>query len=256
MELGLQGRNVLVLSSTAGLGRAVAASLAAEGANTVVTGRDAERAADTAAHLPRAVPLAGDLREPDVPARLVREAADRLGGLDGLVVNTGGARPGGLLETDPDDEDAAFRALLRPATAAARAAVPLLRRSVAGRMVFIAARSALETTPELALSGTFRSGVVAAARSLAAELAPDVLVNVVVPGQFDTTGLRRFESSLAERTGKGTADVRQRHVDAIPMGRVGRPSELADMVAFLCGNRASYITGSVIRIDGGAARSH
>lgn len=111
MELGLQGRNVLVLSSTAGLGRAVAASLAAEGANVVVTGRDAERAADTAAHLPRAVPLAGDLREPDVPARLVREAADRLGGLDGLVVSTGGARPGGLLETDPDDEDAAFRAL-------------------------------------------------------------------------------------------------------------------------------------------------
>lgn len=256
MDLGLHGRSVLVLCSTAGLGHAAASSIAAEGADVAVAGRDAGRAADAAAQLPGAVPLVGDLREPDVPGRLVHDAAHRLGGLDGLVVNTGGARPGGLLEIDPDDEEAAFRAILRPALAAARAAVPWLRRSVAGRMVFIAARSALETTPELALSGTFRSAVVAAARSLAVELAPDVLVNVVVPGQFETAGLQRFEESLSGSTGDPASTVRRRHVDAIPMGRVGQPSELADMVAFLCSARASYITGSVIRVDGGAVRGY
>jgi len=256
VDLGLNGRRALVLGSTAGLGRAVADRLTAEGARVAVSGRDRERAAEVAASLPAAVSVAGDLRGEGVASTLVKRAAELLGGLDILVVNTGGATPGRLLNVGTDDEEAAFASILRPALAAARAAVDALRASATGRLIFIGARSMIETTPELALSGVFRSGVAAAARTLAVELAPDVLVNVVVPGQFDTGALSRFEASLAETEGLSTEEVRRRHLDAIPIGRIGRPEELADVVAFLCSDRASYVTGTIVRVDGGAVRGY
>jgi NAD(P)-dependent dehydrogenase (short-subunit alcohol dehydrogenase family) len=255
MDLGLTGRRALVLAGTGGLGRAVADGLAAEGCRVAVSGRDVTRCQQAAAALPDGVGLAGDLVEPGVPADIVRQAADRLGGLDIVVVNTGGGRPGGLLDVSDDDEEAGYASMLRPALAAARAAVPFLRASPAGRLVFITARSVVEASPELALSGVFRSGVAAAARSLALELAPDVLVNVVVPGQFDTGGLHRFEASLVAG-GTTAEEVRRRHVGLIPLGRIGQARELADAVVFLASDRASYITGSVLRVDGGAVRGY
>jgi NAD(P)-dependent dehydrogenase (short-subunit alcohol dehydrogenase family) len=256
MDLGLRDRRALVLASTSGLGHAIAAGLAAEGARVAVSGRSAARVADVARRLPEAVGLAADLTEPDAPARLVAEAVDRLGGLDVLVVNTPGAAVGGLLDVSVADEEAAYAALLRPALAVARAAAAELRRSELGRMVFITARSVLEVTPDLALSAVFRSGVAAAARALAAELAPEVLVNIVVPGQFATGGLARFEAAVAGRDATTVEEVRRRHEAAIPLGRVGLATELADVVTFLCSARASYVTGSVIRVDGGAVRGY
>jgi NAD(P)-dependent dehydrogenase (short-subunit alcohol dehydrogenase family) len=255
MDLGLTGRRALVLAGTGGLGRAVADGLAAEGCRVAVSGRDVTRCEHAAAALPDGVGLAGDLAQPGVPADIVRQAADRLGGLDIVVVNTGGGRPGGLLDVSEDDEQAGYASMLRPALAATRAAVPFLRASPAGRLVFITARSVVEASPELALSGVFRSGVAAAARSLALELAPDVLVNVVVPGQFDTGGLHRFEASLVA-AGSTAEEVRRRHVELIPLQRIGHAPELADAVVFLASDRASYITGSVIRVDGGAVRGY
>ena len=209
MDLGLAGRRAIVFGSTAGLGRAIAETLDAEGALVAVSGRRAELAAEVAAALPGAVAVAGDLTVDGEPARMVDEAASLLGGLDICVVNTSGGPPGGMTEVSAADEVAAYERMLRPALAVTRAAIPHLRAGGDGRLVYITARSVVEASPELALSGVFRSGVAAAARSLAIELAPEVLVNVVVPGQFDTAALARAQQARAGAEGhhrRGGAD--------------------------------------------------
>jgi NAD(P)-dependent dehydrogenase (short-subunit alcohol dehydrogenase family) len=252
MDLGLEGRRALVFGSTAGLGRATAETLAAEGALVAVSGRRADVAAELAASLPGAVAVVGDITVAGEPARMVDEAAAGLGGLDVCVVNTSGGTPGGMTEVSADDEAAAYERMLLPALAATRAAIPHLRAGGDGRLLYITARSVVEASPELALSGVFRSGVAAAARSLALELAPDVLVNVVVPGQFDTGALARAQAARAAADGTTLDAVRDRHRAFIPMGRFGHASELADVITFLCSARASFVTGSVVRVDGGA----
>ena len=252
MDLGLSGRRAVVFGSTSGLGRAIAEALAAEGALVAICGRRSELAAEVAAALPGAVSVAGDLTAHGEPARMVEEAAALLDGLDVCVVNTGGGYPGGMTEVTAAQEAAAYEMMLRPALAISRAAIPHLRAGGDGRLVYITARSVVEASPELALSGVYRSGVAAAARSLALELAPEVLVNVVVPGQFDTAALGRFQGARAASEGTTVEAVRARHEASIPVGRFGRASELADVVTFLCSARASFVNGSVVRVDGGA----
>lgn len=254
MDLGLSGRRAFVTGATEGLGLACAEALADEGARVAVCGRRPERVAAVAASLPNGVGVAGDLTVD--AARLVEQAVSQLGGLDVLVVNTGGAPPGGVLEQQPEDWDAGYARVLRPALVIAHAAVPHLRVSPAGRMVFVTARSILETSPDLALSGVFRSGVAAAARVLALQLAPEVLVNVAVPGPFDTGALARHDAFAAAAEGVDASVLRARHAAEVPLGRVGRAEEFGSVVAFLCSARSSFVTGSVVRVDGGAVRGY
>lgn len=253
MDLALHGRRALVLGSSSGLGRAVASGLVAEGARVAVVSRSAERSQEAATAVSAAAALVADLTVAGQSAALVTAAVAALGGLDIIVVNTGGGKPGPIMATDGAD-DAAYAAMLRPVLELSRAAAPHLTESGAGRLIYLTARSVVEATPELALSSVFRSGVTAAARSLALELAPAVTVNVIVIGQFATPALDRFEQSLAQHEGVSTDEVRRRHVAAIPMGRVGRAEELADVVVFLASGRAGFVTGTVVRVDGGAVR--
>jgi NAD(P)-dependent dehydrogenase (short-subunit alcohol dehydrogenase family) len=253
VDLGLEGARALVLGSSSGLGRAVAASLAAEGVAVAVVSRDRSRADEAAAATGAAAALVGDLTVAGTGARLVAAAIEALGGLDIAVVNTGGGRPGGIMATDGAD-DAAYASMLRPALEVARAAAPALAVGTRGRLLFLTARSAAEATPDLALSSVMRSGVTAAARSLAVELAPDVLVNVIVTGQFDTPALDRFEATKAAAEGRSPADVRAERLAEIPLGRVGHATELAAVATFLCSAGASFVTGTVVRVDGGAIR--
>ena len=151
MELGLSGRRALVLGSSSGLGRQVAATLVAEGASVAVVSRDQQRS-DAAAHdVGASVALAGDLSADGTGSRLVEEAVAALGGLDIVVVNTGGGKPGPILETDGFD-DAAYRSMLRPALEVSRAAAPHITVGGHGRLVYMTARSIMEATPDLALS--------------------------------------------------------------------------------------------------------
>jgi NAD(P)-dependent dehydrogenase (short-subunit alcohol dehydrogenase family) len=218
----------------------------------MISGRNEHRLQECAREIGAAGWAVGDLTAVDVPAKVVEEAAQLLGGLDIIVVNTGGGSPGALGKSNAQSREQAYRSMLRPALDAAAAAIPHLRACGRGRMVFITARSVIEPSSELALSSVFRSGVAAAARSLALELAPDVLVNVVVPGRFDTPAYHRFRAWLATEHDTSEDAVTERHLASVPVGRLGRANEIADVVTFLCSARASYITGTIIRVDGGA----
>jgi 3-oxoacyl-[acyl-carrier protein] reductase len=249
LELGLKGRVALVMGSSAGIGRGIAAALAREGAQVAVTSRSQERAEDAAETIEGDLtPFVADATELDELAELPAEVEAALGPVDVLVTNAGGPPLGSALMHDLDDWQRAYRSLVLAPRVLAGAVVPGMQNRGWGRIVNVGSSSTREPIPGLTLSNSHRMAAVGFLKTLAGEIAADgITVNTVATGRFATERLASNYGSIEAAEAAAQRDV--------PAGRLGRPEEYGDLVAFLCSERATYITGTVIPIDGGMLRS-
>jgi 3-oxoacyl-[acyl-carrier protein] reductase len=249
VDLGLQGRVALVMGASRGIGRGIAAALAREGARVAIASRSAEKLEEAAAEIgDGAMPFVADASDLDRLAALPSEVEAALGPIEVLVLNTGGPPFGGALEHELADWEAAYRSLVLGPRVLAGAVVPAMRESGWGRIVNVGSSSTREPIPGLNLSNANRMAAVGFLKTLAREVAADgITVNTVATGRFGTERLADDTGSL-----EGAEEAAKREV---PAARLGRPEEYGDLVAFLCSERAAYITGTVIPIDGGLLRS-
>lgn len=257
MDTGLRNKIALVCGASRGLGRAAAEALAAEGARVAMVARQAGPLEEAAAGIARAtgvdvVPIAGDVSQADQAAGVVREAARRLGGLDVLVTNAGGPRAGTFDALTDEDFRQAVDLTFLSVVRLCREAVPLMRARGGGRIIQITSITARQPVDNLMLSNALRPAVVGFSKSLATELARDrITVNCVAPGYTRTDRVIELNEAVAAREGTTASAVEQRLVASIPMGRLGEPAELAALIVFLASERASYITGTTLQVDGG-----
>jgi 3-oxoacyl-[acyl-carrier protein] reductase len=261
MDLNLRGRVALVNAASRGLGRAIADALAAEGAHLVISSRkkeaiEAAAAEIAAAHGGDVVAVAADVSQSEAAPQLVEVARDRFGGLDILVNNSGGPPGGTFGDFDDDAWQSAFELLLLNVVRMVRACLPLLRTSGHGRVVNVASTSVRQPIQGLVLSNSLRGAVVGLAKTLADELGPDqVTVNTVLPGRILTDRLRESFTPRSGPVGVPIDDlIRVNLAKEIPLGRVGEPPDVGNLVAFLCSDAAAYLTGQTIAVDGGLVR--
>jgi 3-oxoacyl-[acyl-carrier protein] reductase len=252
MDLQIADRVALVCSSTAGLGLATAKALAAEGCFVVVTGRRGEVARQIAAELGNALGLAVDLSQPGAADELVDAVLAETGRIDILVLNGPGPAPSAAADLDPDALHAAISLLAGNQVQLVRRTLPAMRERGWGRIVSVGSSGVVAPIPNLAASNFGRAALAGYLKTLSNEVAADgVTVNMVLPGRISTDRVTSVDAHNAARTGQDEAEVRAAAEAAIPIGRYGRPEEFGDVVAFLCGRQASYVTGSTVRCDGG-----
>jgi 3-oxoacyl-[acyl-carrier protein] reductase len=249
MDLGLEGRVALVMGASKGLGLAIGAALVREGATVAIVSRSAERIEAAAVEIgPSASPFVADASDADRLAALPGEVEAALGPIDILVANTGGPPLGGALAHEADEWERAYRSLVLAPRILAGAVVPGMRERGWGRIVNVGSNTTIEPHPALNLSNSHRMAAVGFLKTLSGEVAPDgVTVNTVATGRFATDRLADNYGSM------DNAEAAAR--EEVPARRLGRPEEYGDLVAFLCSERAAYITGTVIPIDGGLLRS-
>ncbi len=249
MDLRIRGKVALVTGASSGLGEACALALAREGARVAVAARRIEE-------LQRVAKLCADSGAPDAQAftvdltdarsidRLLRDVHDVFGGVDVLIANTGGPKPGTLTQTAPADWDTAYQALLRSILQVIEGIVPGMRERRWGRIVALTSTSVKQPIATLALSNMFRTALVSALKTLAAEVAKDgVTINAIATGRIETARLRSLYGDDDAAIARAGAEV--------PAGRVAQPEEFAPLAAFLCGEPARYVTGQTISVDGG-----
>jgi 3-oxoacyl-[acyl-carrier protein] reductase len=249
VDLGLSGKVALVMGASRGIGQAIAAALANEGARVAIASRSEERLDEAAAKIDGEVaPFVADASDLNRIAALPAEVERDLGPIDILVANTGGPPYGGALDHGLDEWERAYRSLVLAPRVLAGAVLPGMRERGWGRIVNVGSSSTREPIPGLNLSNAHRLAAVGFLKTLSREVAADgVTVNTVATGRFATERLADAGGSLESAEEAAKTEV--------PAGRLGRPEEYGDLVAFLCSDRAAYITGTVIPIDGGLLHS-
>ena len=249
MELGIEGKVALVMGASKGIGRGVAAALAREGATVAIASRSQERLEAAAAEIGEgATPFVADTSDLDRLARLPMEVAEALGSVDILVTNTGGPPPGGSLDHGFEEWEQAYRSLVLAPRILAGAVVPAMRGEGWGRIVNVGSTTTIEINPALNLSNAHRLATLGFLKTLAREVAGDgITVNTVATGRFATDRMAELGGSLENVEAAARSEV--------PAGRLGTVEEYGDLVAFLCSERAAYITGAEIPIDGGLLRA-
>ena len=257
MDLALQGKVAWVTGASSGLGRATALSLGREGARVAVSARRADeldkvvKDIEAAGGRGLAVPL--DVTDAAAIADAHEAVADQLGPVDVLVSNGGGPPPGGFADFDDDVLYDAFTLTTASAWRLAKAVTPSMQERGAGCLLFLTSGSTKEVIPNLLLSNMMRAAVVAMAKTLSKELGPHgVRVLCIAPGRIQTPRLVQLDEAAAQKSGSAVDEVQASLVSKIPLGRYGDPGEFGDVVAWLASERASYLSGISVSVDGGA----
>ena len=261
MDLGLKNKVALVAAGSRGLGRAVAEELAAEGASLVICARDAQTLLETAAQIAdhskvKVLPVRADVTILDDVTRLFNLGIEEFGKIDILVTNAGGPPAGRFEQLTREQWDDAIRLTLLSAVELARQVLPGMKERHWGRIINITSIAVKQPVENLLLSNSMRAGLTGFARTLANEVAADgITVNNVLPGYTRTERLEELAQMMADKQGISPGEFRGKWEKEIPMGRLGEPREFAALVAFLASERASYITGTSVQVDGGWIRS-
>lgn len=244
VDLGLKGRVAIVCGASAGIGLAIAEALAGEGANVAMFARRRETLEREAERL-GALAVRGDVRDPRDLDNLVKRTLEAFGGIDILVNNSGGPPRGRATDADPEALEGAVELLLTSVVRLTLACLPYLERGGHGRVINVGSSTIREPADDLALSNAVRPGVVGWMKTLAREVGPKgITVNTLAPGRIDTARLREVYPDGPSET----------DLVPIPLQRLGRPEELGALACFLASDRASYITGAVLPVDGGLTR--
>lgn len=260
MDLALGGKVALVCAASKGLGRAAALALAREGARVAICARGAETLFHTAEEIRQQTgadvhPIVADVAVKADVARLVTEAAQHFGGLDILVTNAGGPKSGPFSSLSDEDWQRAVDHLLLSVVRLCAEVLPHLRQRGGGRIINVTSVAVKQPVDNLMLSNSIRAAVVGFSKTLANEVARDrILVNCVAPGYTRTDRVTEIVQASARRESLDESEIERRLVAGIPLGRMGEPDEFGAVVAFLASEKASFITGSVIAIDGGSVK--
>jgi 3-oxoacyl-[acyl-carrier protein] reductase len=252
MDLGLKGRVALVAAASQGLGRASAAALAAEGARVAIMSRRQQEIGATAREIGAETGVVCDLASAESIAQAVLNVQQKLGDISILVNNCGGPPPGTFDSITETQWYASFEQVFLSALRLTRAVLPAMRIARWGRVINIVSSSVEQPIPGLIVSNAFRPALAGWAKTLASEVAADnILVSCVEPGRILTARTEAIDRAAAEKSGRPLEEVRKEKVAAVPLGRYGAAEEFGSMVAFLASERASYLTGSLFRVDGG-----